>query len=176
MSTNIFCPLIMKNLTDQSARVFFPLSWKQEKSRWNLWLQVLTPSSGFLDFAISMRPDYHRAIIDTVRHYGWKKIIYLYDSHDGESLYPLGMHFSFYSSSPTASPLTFTLNIFLCVLISSALYFLGSFFLILFSSPQVSLHRLAKSPVVFLYPSGGLQWPTFHPPGSILATYTVWHT
>ncbi|CAG5081544.1 Similar to GluRIA: Glutamate receptor 1 (Drosophila melanogaster) [Cotesia congregata] len=47
--------------------------------------KVLTPSSGFLDFAISMRPDYHRAIIDTVRHYGWRKIIYLYDSHDGES-------------------------------------------------------------------------------------------
>lgn len=48
-------------------------------------LQVLTPSSGLLDFAISMRPDYHRAIIDTVRYYGWKKIIYLYDSHDGKS-------------------------------------------------------------------------------------------
>ncbi|KAF7384108.1 hypothetical protein HZH66_012358 [Vespula vulgaris] len=47
--------------------------------------KVLTPSSGLLDFAISMRPDYHRAIIDTVRYYGWKKIIYLYDSHDGES-------------------------------------------------------------------------------------------
>ncbi|OXU28684.1 hypothetical protein TSAR_015217, partial [Trichomalopsis sarcophagae] len=44
--------------------------------------KVLTPSSGLLDFAISMRPDYHHAIIDTVRHYGWKKIIYLYDSHD----------------------------------------------------------------------------------------------
>ncbi|XP_025156825.1 uncharacterized protein LOC112589091 [Harpegnathos saltator] len=47
--------------------------------------KVLTPSSGLLDFAISMRPDYHRAIIDTVRYYGWKKIIYLYDSHDGKS-------------------------------------------------------------------------------------------
>ncbi|XP_011495765.1 PREDICTED: glutamate receptor 1 isoform X3 [Ceratosolen solmsi marchali] len=45
--------------------------------------KVLTPSSGVVDFAISMRPDYHHAIIDTVRHYGWKKIIYLYDSHDG---------------------------------------------------------------------------------------------
>ncbi|XP_043486735.1 glutamate receptor 1 isoform X2 [Polistes fuscatus] len=45
--------------------------------------KVLTPSSGLLDFAISMRPDYHRAIIDTVRYYGWRKIIYLYDSHDG---------------------------------------------------------------------------------------------
>ncbi|XP_026474738.1 glutamate receptor 1-like [Ctenocephalides felis] len=45
--------------------------------------KVLTPSSGFLDYAISMRPDYHQAIIDTVRYYGWKKIIYLYDSHDG---------------------------------------------------------------------------------------------
>jgi hypothetical protein len=47
-------------------------------------LQVLTPSSGFLDFAISMRPQYHQAIIDTIRWYGWDKIIYLYDSHDGE--------------------------------------------------------------------------------------------
>lgn len=46
--------------------------------------QVLTPSSGFLDFAISMRPDYHEAIIDTIRHYQWEKIIYLYDSHDGK--------------------------------------------------------------------------------------------
>ena len=48
------------------------------------FFQVLTPSSGFLDYAISMRPDYHQAIIDVVRYYGWKKIIYLYDSHDGK--------------------------------------------------------------------------------------------
>lgn len=45
--------------------------------------KVLTPSSGFLDYAISMRPEYHQAIIDTVRYYGWDKIIYLYDSNDG---------------------------------------------------------------------------------------------
>ncbi|KAL7299265.1 hypothetical protein TKK_0007854 [Trichogramma kaykai] len=45
--------------------------------------KVLQPSSGSVDFAISMRPDYHHAIIDTIRHYGWKKIIYLYESHDG---------------------------------------------------------------------------------------------
>ncbi|KAK7793358.1 hypothetical protein R5R35_008509 [Gryllus longicercus] len=45
--------------------------------------KVLAPSSGSLDFAISMRPDYHQAIIDVVRYYGWKKIIYLYDSNDG---------------------------------------------------------------------------------------------
>lgn len=56
-----------------------------ENARGLLCIQVLTPSSGLLDFAISMRPDYHRAIIDTVRYYGWKKIIYLYDSHDGKS-------------------------------------------------------------------------------------------
>jgi hypothetical protein len=48
------------------------------------FFQVLTPSSGFLDYAISMRPDYHQAIIDVVRYYGWRKIIYLYDSHDGK--------------------------------------------------------------------------------------------
>lgn len=46
--------------------------------------KVLAPSSGFMDFALSMRPEYHKAIIDTVRYYGWKRIIYLYDSNDGE--------------------------------------------------------------------------------------------
>ncbi|XP_017787276.1 PREDICTED: glutamate receptor 1-like isoform X2 [Nicrophorus vespilloides] len=45
--------------------------------------KVLAPSSGFLDYAISMRPEYHQAIIDTVRYYGWNKIVYLYDSNDG---------------------------------------------------------------------------------------------
>ncbi|XP_065162532.1 glutamate receptor 1-like [Atheta coriaria] len=45
--------------------------------------KVLAPSSGFIDYAISMRPEYHQAIIDTVKYYGWNKIIYLYDSHDG---------------------------------------------------------------------------------------------
>ncbi|KAK9891998.1 hypothetical protein WA026_017479 [Henosepilachna vigintioctopunctata] len=45
--------------------------------------KVLAPSSGFLDYAISMRPEYHQAIIDTVRYYNWDKIIYLYDSNDG---------------------------------------------------------------------------------------------
>ncbi|EAT40293.1 AAEL007965-PA [Aedes aegypti] len=50
--------------------------------------KVLTPSSGFLDFAISMRPDYYQAIIDTVRYYGWDRIIYMYDSHDGIPLQP----------------------------------------------------------------------------------------
>lgn len=47
--------------------------------------KVLAPSSGFLDYAISMRPEYHQAIIDTVKYYGWKRIIYLYDSNDGKS-------------------------------------------------------------------------------------------
>ncbi|XP_020297391.1 glutamate receptor 1 isoform X10 [Pseudomyrmex gracilis] len=64
----------------------FVTPWFPEKviNRYlNGYNKVLTPSSGLLDFAISMRPDYHRTIIDTVRYYGWKKIIYLYDSHDG---------------------------------------------------------------------------------------------
>ncbi|XP_050422335.1 glutamate receptor 1-like [Adelges cooleyi] len=45
--------------------------------------QVLSPSSGMLDYAVSLRPDYHQAILDTVRYYGWTSIIYMYDSHDG---------------------------------------------------------------------------------------------
>ncbi|XP_042864773.1 glutamate receptor 1-like [Penaeus japonicus] len=45
---------------------------------------VPNPSSGLMDYATSMRPDYHRAIIDLIIHYRWDHIIYLYDSHDGE--------------------------------------------------------------------------------------------
>ncbi|XP_063632819.1 glutamate receptor 1-like [Cydia splendana] len=45
--------------------------------------KVIPPSSGLIDYAVSMRPDYHRAVIDTITHYGWKHVIYIYDSHDG---------------------------------------------------------------------------------------------
>lgn len=50
-----------------------------------LFPQVIPPSSGLIDYAVSMRPDYHRAVIDTITHYGWKNVIYIYDSHDGET-------------------------------------------------------------------------------------------
>ncbi|RVE51009.1 hypothetical protein evm_004300 [Chilo suppressalis] len=45
--------------------------------------KVIPPSSGLIDYAVSMRPDYHRAVIDTITYYGWKNVIYIYDSHDG---------------------------------------------------------------------------------------------
>ncbi|XP_045107939.1 glutamate receptor 1-like isoform X2 [Portunus trituberculatus] len=44
---------------------------------------VPNPSSGLMDYATSMRPEYHQAIIDLIHYYGWDHIIYLYDSHDG---------------------------------------------------------------------------------------------
>nr|QZH55032.1 ionotropic glutamate receptor 11 [Achelura yunnanensis] len=45
--------------------------------------KVIPPSSGLRDYAISLRPDYHKAVIDTIKYYGWKNVIYIYDSHDG---------------------------------------------------------------------------------------------
>ncbi|CAH2103909.1 unnamed protein product [Euphydryas editha] len=51
----------------------------------NREVQVIPPS-GLIDYAISLRPDYHKAVIDTVTYYGWKSIIYIYDSHDGISV------------------------------------------------------------------------------------------
>ncbi|XP_063546878.1 glutamate receptor 1 [Cydia strobilella] len=45
--------------------------------------KVIPPSSGLIDHAVSMRPDYHKAIVDTIVWYGWTEIIYMYDSHDG---------------------------------------------------------------------------------------------
>ncbi|EEB17589.1 glutamate receptor 1 precursor, putative [Pediculus humanus corporis] len=35
------------------------------------------------DYAITLWPDYHKAIIDMVVRYEWDKVIYIYDSHDG---------------------------------------------------------------------------------------------
>ena len=47
--------------------------------------QVLSPTSGSMDYALSLRPEYHQAILDVIAHYGWKSIVYIYDSHDGQS-------------------------------------------------------------------------------------------
>ena len=47
------------------------------------FLQIV---SSFMDFATSMRPDFHRAVIDTIAHYGWKNIIYLYNTLEGKQL------------------------------------------------------------------------------------------
>lgn len=62
--------------------------------------QVFSPTTGIVDFAISMRPDYHQAIIDTIRYYGWNNIIYLYNSHDGKSIHvSVYIHILIYSIS-----------------------------------------------------------------------------
>lgn len=44
------------------------------------------PTSGLMDYALSLRPEYHQAILDVIAYYGWKNIIYIYDSHDGKFL------------------------------------------------------------------------------------------
>lgn len=40
-------------------------------------------------YGISMRPKYLPAIIDVIKFYGWKGIIYLYDSDEGQFLIDL---------------------------------------------------------------------------------------
>ncbi len=35
------------------------------------------------EFAIQIRPDYHKALVDIVTYYGWDKIIYVYSDFDG---------------------------------------------------------------------------------------------
>ncbi len=51
----------------------------------NYWVtQVPVPTSGLMDYALSLRPEYHQAILDVIAYYGWKNIIYIYDSHDGK--------------------------------------------------------------------------------------------
>lgn len=47
------------------------------------FLQILKPISGYYDHAISMTPDYHKAVSDTIEFYGWKSVIYMYESLDG---------------------------------------------------------------------------------------------
>jgi len=36
-----------------------------------------------VQYVTRIRPDMHRAIMDTIAHYGWKDIIYLYSSDEG---------------------------------------------------------------------------------------------
>lgn len=59
--------------------------WNEERNQLNslLW-QVPVPTSGLMDYALSLRPEYHQAILDVITYYGWKNIIYIYDSHDGK--------------------------------------------------------------------------------------------
>lgn len=40
-----------------------------------------------MDYALSLRPEYHQAILDVIAYYGWKNIIYIYDSHDGKLIF-----------------------------------------------------------------------------------------
>lgn len=36
-----------------------------------------------MDFATRIRPDLHQAMLDTIAHYGWTTIIYLYSTNEG---------------------------------------------------------------------------------------------
>ncbi|ODM98791.1 Glutamate receptor 1, partial [Orchesella cincta] len=54
---------------------------KSEKvSEYNSWDNP--PAAPKMDFAIRLRPDLHQTILDTIQHYGWKNIIYLYNSNE----------------------------------------------------------------------------------------------
>lgn len=46
--------------------------------------KVTEPASAIMNFALGMKPNYMKAINDTISFYGWTKIIYLYDSDDGK--------------------------------------------------------------------------------------------
>src|SRR6185437_13689455 len=49
-------------------------------------------------YGISMRPRYLPAIIDVIKFYSWRGIIYLYDSYDGKCTQTLIHILSFLSS------------------------------------------------------------------------------
>ncbi len=42
------------------------------------------PPSGLIDYGNNLRPEYHDAIVDVIRYYGWTSITYIYDSHEGK--------------------------------------------------------------------------------------------
>lgn len=94
-SVHVFCILIKKSIFFFGSRLFRTFFTHSGMIFATLFVvcyfffclpQVFSPSTGIMDFAVSMRPDYHQAIIDTIRHYGWHNIIYLYNSHDGKSI------------------------------------------------------------------------------------------
>ncbi|PRD32782.1 UNVERIFIED_CONTAM: GluRIA [Trichonephila clavipes] len=52
------------------------------------FLSPSLPQTNFdrpMQYGISMKPQYLKAIIDIIKYYEWKSIIYLYDSDDGNN-------------------------------------------------------------------------------------------
>ncbi|XP_072931071.1 glutamate receptor 1-like [Epargyreus clarus] len=42
---------------------------------------VIKPTN-LIDYALSIVPDYHHAVLDVIDYYNWKSVYYIYDSHD----------------------------------------------------------------------------------------------
>lgn len=57
-----------------------------------------------MDFAIRLRPDLHQTILDTIDHYNWKNIIYMYST--SEAL--LGLQSFLQRLTVTENPLRLT--------------------------------------------------------------------
>ncbi|KAK2715401.1 hypothetical protein QYM36_010124, partial [Artemia franciscana] len=49
------------------------------------WYPQKIPLSplGSLDYSLALRPDYYKAVMDVVHFYGWRRLIYIYESHEG---------------------------------------------------------------------------------------------
>ncbi|XP_035709778.1 glutamate receptor 1 isoform X2 [Folsomia candida] len=59
--------------------------------------EVLAREKKKVDFATRIRPDLHKALLDTIAHYGWTNIIYMYNTNEGllrlQSIFQnLGLH------------------------------------------------------------------------------------
>lgn len=88
-------PLVPRKGNLRTVKRTFELTLNQvtkckKANKWNVKFQmcrcltkVLLPTSGSMDYSLSLRPDYHQAVLDIIAYYGWKNIVYIYDSHDG---------------------------------------------------------------------------------------------
>lgn len=81
---NWFIDAVMLSAMTSRVQVMAQFNDRGGNNKWLMHCKVPVPTSGSMDYALSFRPEYHQAILDVIIHYGWKKIIYIYDSHDGE--------------------------------------------------------------------------------------------
>ncbi|VVC93753.1 unnamed protein product [Leptidea sinapis] len=71
-----------KNLEQKSEPTSEKYTFYQLNAQLANHVALHISSPGVEDFALSLRPDYHKAIMDIIIYYQWANVLYIYDSHD----------------------------------------------------------------------------------------------
>lgn len=89
LSPLVRSPLIndtFQKLLDSAPESSDEESKNRENLKERLVDEIVLKESHRLDFVTNIRPDLHQAIMDITAHYGWRNVIYLFHSNEGDIL------------------------------------------------------------------------------------------